>query len=83
MPPSRPLLGHIEVSVRGKLAFDLRNLNTLSGWTWSVDAEEPMQIEHDLWILDVEGQPHMVTFWYRGERHTIFRLFYEDKFLSQ
>lgn len=78
MPPTQPLLGHIEVSVEGKLAFDLRNLVSLNGWEWSVDDNLPQIIEHDLWLLDVEGQPRLVTFWFRGGRHTVFHLFYEE-----
>lgn len=78
MPPTRPLVGHIEVSVRGKVAFDLRNLTTLVGWEWSQENNLPTTIEHDLMILDVAGMPKKVTFWLHGKRHTVFHLFYEE-----
>jgi hypothetical protein len=78
MPPSRPLMGHVEVSVKGKLAFDLRNLSTLSDWEWSQENDLPTNLGHDLFILDVEGKPKIVTFWFRGRRHTVFHLFYEE-----
>ncbi len=78
MPPTMPILGHVEVSVKGKLAFDLRNVSSLWEWQWSQGSDLPVNVEPDLGILDVEGKPKKVTFWFRGKPHTIFHLFYEE-----
>lgn len=78
MPPTIPLLGHVEVSVKGKLAFDVRNVSKYYEWQWSQNSDLPVTLEPDLGILDIEGKPKKITFWYRGKPHTIFHLFYEE-----
>ena len=79
MPPSMPMPGYIEVSVRGKVGFDLRNISDLQNWKVIVDGGLPQPIPEDTGILELYPQATMVTFLSGSGEKLIFKLFYEEK----
>lgn len=80
IPPSMVMLGFIEVSVKGELAFDLRNLTSLREWSVQLDeGGERWDIVEETQFIQITGHPATVTFFFRGNRHTVFKLFYEEE----
>jgi hypothetical protein len=75
--PSMVILNHIEVSVRGEIAFDIRNLLTTRGWSYQLDGDIPIDIPLGTNFITNIGRPKVVRFLYGSNEHTTFRLFYE------
>lgn len=84
-PPSMPVRGYIEISVPvgAEVGFDLRKIDNFDGWTVQIDDGNPLEIKEGTQFMTVQKTTSSVLFLWRGSKHTLFKIFYEEDFSNE